>query len=169
MSSLVFSVSSPANLTCPVAALKHSPSKRTKSIKSKPSSASGQASGASGSGQDSGAPPSKEGKTLIISPKVTPSNSVTLSLAIRRLGLGFKFSTLQTRSPGWQKVLLSPLSPRPQPRPPRPPSVSSPPSSVIGRGRGGQAGEPRPLCPLAPRGALRRAPPPLPVEVGREC
>ena len=156
-----------ANLTCPVAALKHSPSKRTKSVKSKPSNASGQASGASGSGQDSGAPPSKEGKIFIISPEITPCHSVTCHPP--SWDSSSSQASLQTRSPGWQRVLLSPLSPRPQPRPPRPPSASSPPSSVIGRGRGGQAGELRPLCPLAPRGALRRAPPPLPVEVGREC
>ena len=72
--------SPPANLTCPVAALKHSPSKRTKSVKSKPSNASGQASGASGSGQDSGAPPSKEGKTLHHHSRdswISPCHSVT--------------------------------------------------------------------------------------------
>ena len=150
------------NLTCPIPALKHSPSKRTKSVKSKPTSQPpGQAGGSGSSGQDCSAPPSKEGKTYIL--------LVTFSIAVRHPSLGCQVSLwLQTRSPGWQRVLLSPLSPRPRPLPPRPPSVSCPLCSAIGRGRGDLRGELRPLCPLAPRVAPRMAPP-LPVEVGREC
>ena len=71
----------PTNLTCPIAALKHSPSKRTKSVKSKPTSqpSSQAAAGGSGSsGQDCSAPPSKEGKTYVYIITL-----VTLSIAIR--------------------------------------------------------------------------------------
>jgi len=57
-----------------IGALKHSPSKRTKSVKSKPTSQPpGQAGGSGSSGQDCSAPPSKEGMTSV-PPDVVPDS-----------------------------------------------------------------------------------------------
>ena len=157
MSSLVLSVSSPANLTCPVAALKHSPSKRTKSVKSKPSSASGQASGASGSGQDSGAPPSKEGKTLSLVPR---SLQVTLSLchlssAVSAWGSSLAHCRRDLRDGkrfSWVHWVRGRSLARPAPpvRPPRRP----PWSAGGGAARQGSPAPCAPSLPAAPCGGL---------------
>ena len=149
-------LSAPANLTCPVAALKHSPSKRTKSVKSKPSNASGQASGASGSGQDSGAPPSKEGKlrhTL-----VPRSLLVTLSLAIRHPGIQVQVKRHCRRDlrdgKGFSWVHWvrgrSLAHPAPPVRPPRRP----PWSAGGGAARPGSSAPCAPSLPAAPCGGL---------------
>ena len=149
----------PTNLTCPIAALKHSPSKRTKSVKSKPTSQpSGQAvaGGSGSSGQDCSAPPSKEGKTswetswgtswetssqlsLSLSPSSESGVQVSLWLIADEISGMAKGSPESTES-------AAPASPSPPPQCVLPAVLRDRP----GAGRP-QRGAPPPVPPRSPR------------------
>ena len=143
----------PTNLTCPIAALKHSPSKRTKSVKSKPTSqpSSQAAAGGSGSsGQDCSAPPSKEGKTYVYIITL-----VTLSIAIRHASesgvqvslwlIADEISGMAKGSPESTES-AAPASPAPPPQCVLPAVLRDRP----GAGRP-QRGAPPPVPPRSPR------------------